>query len=189
MWRMPAGGGVPVQVTQQGGRAPTESPDGGWLDHAKGTASPFSIWWVPVPGRRRNARCRGIEQPRELCRREPGHLLPGCRPVAAADLNRLRRKRNRQAEPRSSRSGSRGVRRRLWRRTSERCCLRRLTAPAAISCSLTGFDEAVPRGRFAPRLQHDGSEDMCARLTRRRRRIPSRPRRSWCHQRLIPALG
>ena len=38
VWRMPAGGGAAVQVTKQGGRAPTESPDGGWLYYAKGTA-------------------------------------------------------------------------------------------------------------------------------------------------------
>ena len=62
VWKMPAGGGAPVQVTTQGGRGPTESPDGGWLYYAKGTASPFSIWRVPV-GRRGNARCRGIERP------------------------------------------------------------------------------------------------------------------------------
>ena len=50
VWRLPAGGGVPVQVTKQGGRAPTESPDGRFLYHAKGTAPAFSIWRMPVEG-------------------------------------------------------------------------------------------------------------------------------------------
>ncbi len=35
MWRMPAGGGKPDQVTRNGGRLALESPDGKFLYHTK----------------------------------------------------------------------------------------------------------------------------------------------------------
>jgi Tol biopolymer transport system component/DNA-binding winged helix-turn-helix (wHTH) protein len=46
-WKMPAGGGVAVQVTRQGGGAAFESADGRWLFYAKDTR-PLSIWRVPI---------------------------------------------------------------------------------------------------------------------------------------------
>jgi WD40-like Beta Propeller Repeat len=57
VWRMPAGGGPPVQITQQGGTAATESPDRRFLYYAKPakptspmSVSPPSIWRVPWGG-------------------------------------------------------------------------------------------------------------------------------------------
>jgi Tol biopolymer transport system component/DNA-binding winged helix-turn-helix (wHTH) protein len=68
-WKMPAGGGAPVQVTKQGGRNPIESPDGVWLYYAKGTAdtpfanSAFSIWRVPVAGGEETLVAEGLSYP------------------------------------------------------------------------------------------------------------------------------
>jgi Tol biopolymer transport system component/DNA-binding winged helix-turn-helix (wHTH) protein len=69
VWRMPAGGGAAVQVTKQGGRAPAESPDGGWLYYAKGTGptpfanSAFSIWRMPVEGGQETLVVEGLSDP------------------------------------------------------------------------------------------------------------------------------
>ena len=49
VWRMPAAGGAPAQITRQGGTAAIESGDG-FLYYAKGGGSPSSIWRVPVTG-------------------------------------------------------------------------------------------------------------------------------------------
>ena len=49
VWRMPAAGGAPAQITRQGGTAAIESGDG-FLYYAKRSASPSSIWQVPVDG-------------------------------------------------------------------------------------------------------------------------------------------
>jgi Tol biopolymer transport system component len=55
VWRMPAGGGAAIQVTKQGGQAPTESPEGGLLYYAKNTAPAssmpaFSIFRMSMEG-------------------------------------------------------------------------------------------------------------------------------------------
>jgi Tol biopolymer transport system component len=47
---MPASGGAPVRITQQGGLTATESPDGRFLYYAKHEGSPTSIWRVSVAG-------------------------------------------------------------------------------------------------------------------------------------------
>jgi Tol biopolymer transport system component len=52
VWRMRAAGGVPTQVTRQGGLTATESPDGRFLYYAKDSVSPTTIWRVPVGGGR-----------------------------------------------------------------------------------------------------------------------------------------
>jgi Tol biopolymer transport system component/DNA-binding winged helix-turn-helix (wHTH) protein len=49
VWRMPAVGGAPAQITRQGGTAAIESGDG-FLYYAKRPESPSSIWRVPVDG-------------------------------------------------------------------------------------------------------------------------------------------
>jgi Tol biopolymer transport system component len=49
VWRMPASGGAPTQITLQGGTAAIESDDG-FLYYAKHPRSPSSIWRVPVAG-------------------------------------------------------------------------------------------------------------------------------------------
>lgn len=55
VWKVPAQGGTPVQVTQQGGYAAQESADGKFLYYSKtGFADP-AIWQVPVRG--------GVETP------------------------------------------------------------------------------------------------------------------------------
>lgn len=50
VWKMPAGGGAPIQVTHQGGHAGFESPDGKYFYYAKTFYSNPSIWQVPVDG-------------------------------------------------------------------------------------------------------------------------------------------
>ena len=49
VWRMPAAGGPPIQITRNGGAAAIESGDG-FLYYSNHTASPSSIWRVPVDG-------------------------------------------------------------------------------------------------------------------------------------------
>ena len=51
IWRMAATGGAAVRITQQGGRAATESPDGRFLYYAKPPSGPStSIWRMPTGG-------------------------------------------------------------------------------------------------------------------------------------------
>ncbi|MFN0088548.1 MAG: TolB family protein, partial [Blastocatellia bacterium] len=49
IWKVPAAGGDPVQVTREGGAYGIESPDGAWLYFRKGRHSP-GIWRIPVRG-------------------------------------------------------------------------------------------------------------------------------------------
>jgi Tol biopolymer transport system component/DNA-binding winged helix-turn-helix (wHTH) protein len=60
VWKMPAGGGGPVQVTQQGGFSATESPDGRFLYYAKRGNPPTSIWRVPMAGGEETAVVDGL---------------------------------------------------------------------------------------------------------------------------------
>jgi Tol biopolymer transport system component/DNA-binding winged helix-turn-helix (wHTH) protein len=62
VWKMPADGGGPVQVTQQGGLAAMESPDGRFLYYARrGNFNlPNSIWRVPVAGGEETAVVDGL---------------------------------------------------------------------------------------------------------------------------------
>jgi Tol biopolymer transport system component/DNA-binding winged helix-turn-helix (wHTH) protein len=60
VWKVPAAGGSPVQVTQQGGHAGLESPDGKILYYAKNAMAEPEIWQVPVEG--------GLETPLPLVR-------------------------------------------------------------------------------------------------------------------------
>ena len=50
VWKVPAIGGAPVQVTYQGGHAAIESPDGKTLYYAKNPRPEPEIWQVPVAG-------------------------------------------------------------------------------------------------------------------------------------------
>ena len=50
VWKVPATGGDPVQVTLQGGQAALESPDGKYLYYAKRPEAEPEIWRVPVNG-------------------------------------------------------------------------------------------------------------------------------------------
>jgi Tol biopolymer transport system component len=50
VWKVPAAGGGAVQVTQHGGVAPLESPDGKWLYFARSGSIPTSLWKMPVAG-------------------------------------------------------------------------------------------------------------------------------------------
>jgi Tol biopolymer transport system component len=50
VWKVPAGGGPPVQVTQHGGHAALESPDGKFVYYAKTQMAEPEIWRVPVNG-------------------------------------------------------------------------------------------------------------------------------------------
>jgi Tol biopolymer transport system component/DNA-binding winged helix-turn-helix (wHTH) protein len=50
VWKMPANGGAATQITQQGGHAGFESPDGKYFYYAKTFYSNPSIWQVPVDG-------------------------------------------------------------------------------------------------------------------------------------------
>ncbi len=60
VWKVPAKGGPPVQVTRQGGHAAIESPDGKFVYYAKNAAPEPEIWQVPVEG--------GAETPLPLVR-------------------------------------------------------------------------------------------------------------------------
>ncbi|MEM7350387.1 MAG: winged helix-turn-helix domain-containing protein, partial [Acidobacteriota bacterium] len=46
VWRLPATGGTPIQLTESGGFAPRPSPDGRWLFHARHDAA--GIWRMPA---------------------------------------------------------------------------------------------------------------------------------------------
>jgi Tol biopolymer transport system component/DNA-binding winged helix-turn-helix (wHTH) protein len=50
VWKVPAGGGTPLQVTHQGGHAALESLDGKTLYYAKNAFHDPEIWQVPVQG-------------------------------------------------------------------------------------------------------------------------------------------
>jgi Tol biopolymer transport system component/DNA-binding winged helix-turn-helix (wHTH) protein len=60
VWKVPATGGSPVQVTRNGGHAALESPDGKFVYYAKSSAPEPEIWQVPVDG--------GTETPLPLVR-------------------------------------------------------------------------------------------------------------------------
>jgi Tol biopolymer transport system component/DNA-binding winged helix-turn-helix (wHTH) protein len=65
VWKMPAGGGSPVQVTQHGGQAALESLDGKFLYYAKNPNAEPEIWRVPVGNGEKDA---GEEAPLPLVR-------------------------------------------------------------------------------------------------------------------------
>jgi Tol biopolymer transport system component/DNA-binding winged helix-turn-helix (wHTH) protein len=50
VWKTPAAGGAPVQITQHGGHAPLESLDGKFVYYAKTPNAEPEIWRVPVDG-------------------------------------------------------------------------------------------------------------------------------------------
>jgi len=50
VWKVPAGGGTPIQVTQHGGHAALESLDGKFVYYAKNQFAEPEIWRVPVGG-------------------------------------------------------------------------------------------------------------------------------------------
>jgi Tol biopolymer transport system component len=52
VWKVSAGGGVPIQVTQNGGGAAFESPDGKFIYFMKGDVGEVStgLWKMPVRG-------------------------------------------------------------------------------------------------------------------------------------------
>lgn len=50
VWKIPPGGGTPVQVTYHGGFAGLESPDGRWLYYTKTDTQVASLWRMPVDG-------------------------------------------------------------------------------------------------------------------------------------------
>jgi Tol biopolymer transport system component/DNA-binding winged helix-turn-helix (wHTH) protein len=50
VWKVPADGGAPIQVTKQGGHAALESADGKTLYYAKTPYANPEIWQVPVDG-------------------------------------------------------------------------------------------------------------------------------------------
>jgi hypothetical protein len=50
VWKVPASGGSPVQVTRQGGHAALESADGKTLYYAKNPKAEPEIWQIPVGG-------------------------------------------------------------------------------------------------------------------------------------------
>jgi dipeptidyl aminopeptidase/acylaminoacyl peptidase len=60
VWKIPATGGSPVQVTRQGGHAALESLDGKTVYYAKNAMADPEIWQVPVAG--------GLETPLPLVR-------------------------------------------------------------------------------------------------------------------------
>ncbi len=59
IWRLPAGGGLPVQITYSGGIAATEGADG-FLYYARAPRSPTSIWRVPISGGKETLVAEGL---------------------------------------------------------------------------------------------------------------------------------
>jgi eukaryotic-like serine/threonine-protein kinase len=51
-WKVPFGGGEPVQVTRQGGFVPMEAPDGEWLYYTRSYYGAPGLWRIPVRGGR-----------------------------------------------------------------------------------------------------------------------------------------
>ncbi|MEP7362777.1 MAG: winged helix-turn-helix domain-containing protein [Acidobacteriota bacterium] len=49
IWKAPASGGLPVQITKKGGQSPQESPDGRYLYYVVSETHP-SLWRVPADG-------------------------------------------------------------------------------------------------------------------------------------------
>jgi len=50
VYRVPAGGGTPVQITWNGGLHTEESADGKWIYYSKNAETPSSIWRTPRDG-------------------------------------------------------------------------------------------------------------------------------------------
>jgi Tol biopolymer transport system component len=50
VWKMPASGGEPAQITRNGGGVPQESPDGKFIYYIRDWPSPCSVWRMPVGG-------------------------------------------------------------------------------------------------------------------------------------------
>jgi len=50
VYRVPAGGGTPVQITRNGGLHAEESADGKWIYYSKNAETPSSIWRAPRDG-------------------------------------------------------------------------------------------------------------------------------------------
>ena len=50
VWKVPAEGGTPVQITRHGGHAALESPDGKYVYYAKTPMAEPEIWRVPAEG-------------------------------------------------------------------------------------------------------------------------------------------
>jgi Tol biopolymer transport system component/DNA-binding winged helix-turn-helix (wHTH) protein len=50
VWKIPAGGGTPAQVTTHGGHAPLASADGKYIYYAKASYANPEVWEVPVDG-------------------------------------------------------------------------------------------------------------------------------------------
>lgn len=50
VWKVPATGGTPVQVTHRGGHAAIESPDGKYLYYAKNPRPEPEVWRMPLTG-------------------------------------------------------------------------------------------------------------------------------------------
>ena len=50
IWKVPIAGGEAIQVTQNGGYAPAESPDGAYIYYVETLDKPSQLWRVPVSG-------------------------------------------------------------------------------------------------------------------------------------------
>lgn len=50
VWKIPAGGGSPMQITHHGGHAPLESADGKYIYYAKSPTPEPGVWVVPAEG-------------------------------------------------------------------------------------------------------------------------------------------
>ena len=71
VWKMPAAGGEPKQLTKNGGYQHTESPDGKFLYFTKGS-SPPSLWRVPADGGEETEILPAFDHPANLCVTDQG---------------------------------------------------------------------------------------------------------------------
>jgi Tol biopolymer transport system component len=81
VFKMPAGGGRAVQVTREGGRAPSESPDGRLVYYSKSQLGParWRLWKVAAEGGQESEVLPGFDSPDAFAVAEQGiyYMAPG----------------------------------------------------------------------------------------------------------------
>jgi serine/threonine protein kinase len=77
LWKVPAAGGSPVQITRAGGSVPAESPDGRTVYYMKEDAPLTSLWAVPAGGGVERQILPAIFSHNVVPRREGIYFIPG----------------------------------------------------------------------------------------------------------------
>ena len=74
VWKMPANGGEPIQVTRDGGFAPLESPDGRFVYYLKALLD-TDVWRISTDGAQATRVLEGLSDYRNLAVVEGGFSL------------------------------------------------------------------------------------------------------------------